>query len=313
MSSPELAWIVQTGSVPQDCPPPSPNLDATCKSQVVNYISDQLAINWRFSHPTHKAQRNTSIMFMLYYKEYYRGYKMYSHTKRYIGWESREVWSTGACSYGVGVFHPPNTWLCSPTWKLFKTYCLRHTQRLPHLSMTHHWLILPGGRGNGTETLVFLLTHLHSEGIQDPIESHLRTKDVFFTQEVLRDSGALCEELGQETKYTFLTVSFSSTLCSVRTTVDVCEQALYVGHRAMCFDMTISLNPHNNLLRVRVHAQLYRTLCDPMDCSLPASSVGFFRQEYWSGLLIPPAEDLPDQGSSLRLFGLLPVSLVSPA
>ena len=26
------------------------------------------------------------------------------------------------------------------------------------------------------------------------------------------------------------------------------------------------------------------TLSDPMDCSLPGSSVGFSRQEYWSGV-----------------------------
>ena len=35
---------------------------------------------------------------------------------------------------------------------------------------------------------------------------------------------------------------------------------------------------------VRSHTQL----CDPEDCSLPGfSSVGFFRQEYWSGLPFP--------------------------
>ena len=35
-------------------------------------------------------------------------------------------------------------------------------------------------------------------------------------------------------------------------------------------------------------------LCNPMDCSLPASSIcGFSQQEYWSGLQFPPPEDLP--------------------
>ena len=35
-------------------------------------------------------------------------------------------------------------------------------------------------------------------------------------------------------------------------------------------------------------AQSYPTLSDPMDCSLPGSSVqGIFRQEYWSGLPFP--------------------------
>ena len=35
-------------------------------------------------------------------------------------------------------------------------------------------------------------------------------------------------------------------------------------------------------------AQSYPTLSDPMDCSLPGSSVhGFSRQEYWSGVPLP--------------------------
>ena len=33
---------------------------------------------------------------------------------------------------------------------------------------------------------------------------------------------------------------------------------------------------------VCVSHQSYRTLCNPMDCILPGSSVGFSRQEYWS-------------------------------
>ena len=40
-----------------------------------------------------------------------------------------------------------------------------------------------------------------------------------------------------------------------------------------------------------------RTLCDPMDCSLPGSPVmGFLRQEYYDGLSCPPPADLPDSG-----------------
>ena len=35
-------------------------------------------------------------------------------------------------------------------------------------------------------------------------------------------------------------------------------------------------------------------------------SMGFSRQEYWSGLTFPPAEDLPDPGTE-------PMSPVSPA
>ena len=42
-------------------------------------------------------------------------------------------------------------------------------------------------------------------------------------------------------------------------------------------------------------AQLWPTLCHPMDCSLAGSlSMEFFRQEYWSGLPFPPPGDLPN-------------------
>ena len=43
--------------------------------------------------------------------------------------------------------------------------------------------------------------------------------------------------------------------------------------------------------------QLCLTLCNPMYCSLPGSSplsMGFSRQEYWSGLPCPPPGDLPN-------------------
>ena len=44
-------------------------------------------------------------------------------------------------------------------------------------------------------------------------------------------------------------------------------------------------------------AQSCLTLCTSMDYSLPGSlSMGFSRQEYWSGLLFPTPRDLPDQG-----------------
>ena len=42
------------------------------------------------------------------------------------------------------------------------------------------------------------------------------------------------------------------------------------------------------------------TLCNPMDCSPPGSSVhGILWQEYWSGLPCPPPGDLPDSGIEL--------------
>ena len=44
-------------------------------------------------------------------------------------------------------------------------------------------------------------------------------------------------------------------------------------------------------------AQSCPTLSDPMDCSLPGSSVpGFSRQEYWSGVPLPSPGDFPNPG-----------------
>ena len=61
---------------------------------------------------------------------------------------------------------------------------------------------------------------------------------------------------------------------------------------------------------VRAQAKLlqsYPTLCDPMDQAHQAPpSMGFSRQEYWSGLPRPPPGDLSDPG-------IEPTSLRSPA
>ena len=53
--------------------------------------------------------------------------------------------------------------------------------------------------------------------------------------------------------------------------------------------------------------QLSLTLCDPMDHIPPGFlSMGFSKQEYWSGLPCPPPGDLPDSG-------IEPKCLMSPA
>ena len=58
--------------------------------------------------------------------------------------------------------------------------------------------------------------------------------------------------------------------------------------------------------------QLYPTLCDPKDCSLPGSSdMIFSRQEYWSGLPFPSPEDLPNTGIELESPVLQANSLLS--
>ena len=49
-----------------------------------------------------------------------------------------------------------------------------------------------------------------------------------------------------------------------------------------------------------VHAQLCLTLCDPVECAYQAPlSMGFPKQEYWSGLPLPSPEDFPKPGIKL--------------
>ena len=58
--------------------------------------------------------------------------------------------------------------------------------------------------------------------------------------------------------------------------------------------------------------QLNLTLCDPMDCSSPVSSVhGILQQEYWSGLPFPSPGGLPDPGIEPRSPALQADSLPS--
>ena len=56
-----------------------------------------------------------------------------------------------------------------------------------------------------------------------------------------------------------------------------------------------------------MHTKSSLILCDIMDSSPQAPlSMGFSRQEYWSGLPCPPPGDLPDPGTE-------PASLMPPA
>ena len=44
----------------------------------------------------------------------------------------------------------------------------------------------------------------------------------------------------------------------------------------------------NNILNIQCIYDIFKHNSDPMDCSLPGSSVhGFSRQEYWSGVPLP--------------------------
>ena len=59
-------------------------------------------------------------------------------------------------------------------------------------------------------------------------------------------------------------------------------------------------------------AQSCPTLCDPVDCSPPGSSVhGILQQESWSGLPLPSPGDLPDPGMEPRSPALQADALTS--
>ena len=58
--------------------------------------------------------------------------------------------------------------------------------------------------------------------------------------------------------------------------------------------------------------QLYLTLCDPMDKAHQAPLfMEFSRQEYWSELLFPTPENLPDPGIKLLSLALQENSLLA--
>ena len=70
-------------------------------------------------------------------------------------------------------------------------------------------------------------------------------------------------------------------------------------------------------MKVKSKSEVTQSLSDPMDCSLPGSSIhgifqaGFPRQKQWSGLPFPSPWDLPDSGikpASSALAGALPLS-----
>ena len=60
-----------------------------------------------------------------------------------------------------------------------------------------------------------------------------------------------------------------------------------------------------------MHPQSCPTLCNPMDCSPPGSSVHRILQEYWSELPFPSPGDLPDPGIKPRSLALQADSLPS--
>ena len=73
------------------------------------------------------------------------------------------------------------------------------------------------------------------------------------------------------------------------------ETAGCPGSRVSCTERRIQSKNPCGLCLV---SQLCPTLCDPVDCGPPGSSVRrILRQEHWGGLPLPPPGDLPHPGS----------------
>ena len=62
---------------------------------------------------------------------------------------------------------------------------------------------------------------------------------------------------------------------------------------------------HENSALMHSIAQSCPSLCDPMDCGPPGSSVhGIFQAKYQSGLPFPPPRDISDPGTEHTCLGL---------
>ena len=74
-----------------------------------------------------------------------------------------------------------------------------------------------------------------------------------------------------------------------------------------CHHLSVSGLNDSSVCMCAESLQSCPTLCDPMDCSLPGSSVqGISQAKYWSMLPCPPPGNLPNPG-------IEPESLMSPA
>ena len=82
------------------------------------------------------------------------------------------------------------------------------------------------------------------------------------------------------------------------------DQDIYIVKISM-LPKAKGITPPNVKLYYKIEvAQSCLTLCDPIACQVLAS-MGFSRQEYWSGLPFPPPGDLSNSG-------IEPASLLSP-
>ena len=80
----------------------------------------------------------------------------------------------------------------------------------------------------------------------------------------------------------------------------------------MSFNFMAAITIYSDFESESEVAQSRPTLCHPVDCNLQAPlSMGFSRQEYYSGLPFPSPGDLPDPGIEPRSLTLQADALTS--
>lgn len=139
--------------------------------------------------------------------------------KNYIGtvWKGPEYRSF--CHHGVVLYHPPSTWICSPTWMVSKHCCLEYLWKFYYICMiyyiTGHWrlsqslaCLLPRGQGKGSECQVsnhcldFLVTSPQAETVRGPQPPVISlAHKTFITQEIPKMLASMCQEPGTKTTY----------------------------------------------------------------------------------------------------------------
>ena len=92
----------------------------------------------------------------------------------------------------------------------------------------------------------------------------------------------------------------SSPLISIQYTLSIYLRQKYFEQSIIILALSISGNQKSE--SESEVAQSCPTLCDPVDCIAHQAprSLGFSRQEYWSGLPFPSPGDLPDPGIESR-------------
>ena len=183
------------------------------------------------------------------------------------------------------------------------------------LDVDTHWAPSCPCRGHGRSDIVLLQQHSVPAGGQarghlpDP-SPDLRAPCPHLPglcREALLEQGWGCSPPGAEARVEDWAISTGDSLSQIWAWVSF--PALFRACQSLCLfyrcrkSLVSELKVKESKSEV---AQSCLTLCDPMDSSLPQAplSMGFSRQEYWSGLPLPSLGDLLNPGIEPRSLTL---------